>query len=73
MSQLTHPDHDLLLYVFHDVIPGLWVLRRGVRDEVLQVAGLDVRGHAAGVDAVLGDQSGSDHTSAKIYSIELVQ
>ena len=53
MSQLTHPDHDLLLYVFHDVIPGLWVLWRVLWNEVLEVAGLNAGGHAAGVDAVL--------------------
>jgi hypothetical protein len=52
LTRRPYPDHDLLLHVIHDVIPILGVLRRLLRDQVLEVTGLDVGRDPAGVDVV---------------------
>ena len=48
----SYPDHNLVLHVLHDVLPLLWLLRRLLGDQLLQVAGLDVGRDAAVADVL---------------------
>ncbi len=49
----TYPNHYFLFYVVHDVIPVFRIIGRILRDQLLQVTGLDTRRDPPGVDAIL--------------------
>ena len=45
-----HPDHDLVLHVLHDVLPGLWVVGRRGGNEIAEISRLYRGSHSSRVD-----------------------
>ena len=71
-DRFTHPDHDLLFDIVHDGVPVFRMLRRIFRDQVLQVAGFDVRRDPAGVDVVQVVDHVVDHFATSLPELKTV-
>ena len=66
---MSHPHHDLVLHVLHDVLPWLWVVRGGGGDEVTEVSRLYGGGHTPGLYFL---QINSRYQLCKLSALELI-